>query len=387
MKKTLLIAALLLIGIGFFSYQKGIKKAPIKKMSQQKLPLLASRTSVSSETIKTKRKSAAAPGKQRYTISQNHHSPNFTQAIIDPEDVRVGQKQTMTVTLGDEKAPITEVIAEIQTDIGIIKNPLKLISGTNQNGVWEGSWIVRDTHDTMYVTTFKAVNALGEKGEARLSWTDPGCSDDATVGHGTAVTITANCTITGVDGADGGLFTITSGTVTVSAGAVLSTNDLLITGGTLVKNNDSGVVSVVSGSVICMTDGDADGYPLDTAQYADGSACSGGRRRRNLMTKISTIDCNDAVYSVGNSCGNCWAISNVCDSGCTYSVASVFCGSSFPAGSVCNGSGTGNCYKAAGASALIGCDDSIGWPGYGYCFTNFGGCIYLPTTVTCTWKP
>lgn len=307
MKKTSFAVFIIVILslIGFFSYQIVLNKPTSTKKLAQKTqktsPLLAYRAPMYPKTANKKR-SAAAPGKQTYTITQTHHSPNFTQAVIDPEEVKVGQKQTMTVTLGDEKAPITEVVAEIETDTGIIKNSLKRISGTDRQGIWEGSWIVQDTHDTTYITTFKAVNSLGEKGEARISWTDPGCSADGGVGHGTALTITANCTVSGVDGADGGLFTITSGTVTIAASAVLSANDFTISGGTL-SENSSGSISIVASSVICMTDGDADGYPATTAQYADGSACAGGRRRRYLLATINTLDCNDAAYSTTNTCG------------------------------------------------------------------------------------
>lgn len=354
MKKLFLavfvIAILSLVGV--FSYKLVLKKPiPTKKTaqkSQKKSPLLAYRAPIYPKVAK--KRSVAAPGKQTYTITQTHHSPNFTQAVIDPEDVKVGQKQTMTVTLGDEKASITEVVAEIETDTGIIKNSLKRISGTDRQGVWEGSWIVKDTHDTTYITTFKAVNKIGEKGEARISWTDPGCSADGGVGHGTALTITASCTVSGVDGADGGLFTINStsnGTVTIAASAVLSANDFTISAGNL-SENSSGSVSIVAGSVICMTDGDADGYPATTTQYADGSACQGGRRRRYLMTAVSTVDCNDAVYSATNNCSGCTtsADCNPPTTGCdlqTYTCSTDYCDRCDNGPETCTANGYTNC--------------------------------------------
>lgn len=312
----------------FFNFRSLVKKPPQKENP--------------SSITTAKRKSAAAPGKQVYSISQTTHSPNFTGVVIDPEDVKLGQTQTMTVTINDEKAPIKEVIAEIETDKGIIKNTLNKISGTDQNGVWQGSWIVKDTHDTTYVTTFKAVNKIGEKGEARLSWTDPGCSADAN--KGTSFTTTINCTITGVDGADGGTFTIAAGhTVMISAGATLVAGIFTIpTGGGTLISNSTGGINVASTNVICMNDADADNYSSATTQYLATTSCAAGQRRRNLMTSIVTLDCNDASYNTSNVC--CTVATRYQDAdGDTYGNPSVSISACPTAGYVDNAS---DCYDA-----------------------------------------
>lgn len=328
------IASIILL-FSIFLVFRSLLKNPVSKNTVSFVSPLPISSPVTSPATTSMRRSVAAPGRQSYSISQAHRSPNFTQAIIDPEDVRLGQKQTMTVYINDEKAPITEVVAEIQTDKEIIKYPLQRVSGTDQDGVWESSWIVKDTHDTTYVTTFKAVNNIGETGEARLSWTDPGCSTNAN--HGTSVTISANCTISGVDGADGGIFTVSGGTVTIAAGGTLSAASFSLSGGALVKNNDTGVVSIVAGSVICMTDADADGYSSATTQYADGAACAGGRRRRYLMTAVATLDCNDAVYSATNTCcTDTW----VCDT-CYDTCCASCCNSVGYCGGTCDGCASG----------------------------------------------
>ena len=296
MRKIIFLVLILSLPV-FFNFRSLVKK-PLPKENPQ---LLASRLPINSSISTAKRKSAAAPGKQVYSIAQTTHSPNFTQAVIDPEDVRLGQTQTMTVTINDEKAPITEVIAEIETDKGIIKNALNRISGTDQNGVWQGSWVVKDTHDTTYVTTFKAVNKIGEKGEARLSWTDPGCSTDTN--KGTSFTTTVNCTITGVDGADGGTFTLAAGdTVTISAGATLVAGIFTIptSGGTLISNS-TGIVDVDTTNIICMTDADTDNYSSATTQFLSTTTCAAGKRRRNLMTSVVTLDCYDANPATTNA--------------------------------------------------------------------------------------
>jgi hypothetical protein len=277
----LLFFALLISFILFFNLT-------IKKNNTEKY---AEIQNYSNNTETKQRKSVAAPGRQVYSVFQSHSSPVFTKVIIDPEDARLGQKQTMTAYIKDDKAPILEVIAEIKTDNKIIQVPLQRISGTDQDGVWEGSWVVEDTHDTTYTTIFKALNKENESSEIKLSWTDPGCSTDAN--HGTNLVISSSCTISGVDGADGGLFNITTGgTVTISSGATLVAARLAIKGGVLIKNVNS-IISVSSNNIICMTDSDADGYSPTTTQYWETGSCSAGKRRRYLLTSITNTDCYD----------------------------------------------------------------------------------------------
>jgi hypothetical protein len=235
-------------------------------------------------TGERKKKSLAAPGRQEYSISSAHRSPQFYKAVIDPEDVRVGEKQTMTVYVKDGKAQIVEVIADIETDNGAVKHPLTLKSGRPDDGVWEGSWVVHDTHDTTYVTVFTAKNSLGETAQSRLSWTDPGCGCT-----GTDCTVSSSCTVSGVDGADGGTLTV-SGSITVPAGATLVYGSTLNVSGTLNVNS----TGVLQSGDICMTDADSDGYAANTTQYADGSSCASGRRRRYLMASITTLDCYES---------------------------------------------------------------------------------------------
>ena len=241
-----------LIGV-FFFYRNYQTPKETKKPSP---PRLASAKPVSggiSLSGTKKRKSVAVPGKQTYSIISSHKSPEFTKAVIDPEDVKLGEKQTMTVSVKDEKATIVSVIAEIETDKGKINHPLFLKNGDASDGVWEGSWIVKDTHDTTYVTIFRAKNKIGETGEARISWTDPGCGCT-----GTNCTISGNCTVSGTDGADGGTLTINGGTVTISSvGSYLVASVLNVAGGAL-SLSYTATVYIYNPTVICMTDGDSD---------------------------------------------------------------------------------------------------------------------------------
>lgn len=328
-----------------------------------------------SSNLQPTKKSLTAPGKQTYSITMAHNSPELYKAIIDPEDVKLGQKQTMTVYVKDQEALIKEVIAEIQTDKETIKHPLTLKSGNGNDGVWESSWIVRDTHDTTYVTRFIARNTLGETGEARVSWTDPGCSCT-----GTNCTVSTTCTVSGVDGADGGTLTVSAGGITVPAGTTLLAGALTVSGGYLTVN-DTGTISVVSTNTICMTDADSDNYPANTTQIAN---CTSGRRRY-LMASITATDCVDSNATVNSGQTNSYTVHRGdgsfdynCDSVQQQqytAIASGYCPGDPGACSYQGGGGYVGSVPACGTSNTWA--DSckvVGNPVDGYdCVDNFGG--------------
>jgi hypothetical protein len=373
------------------------------------------------------KKSLAAPGRQTYSISTTHHSPDFYKAIIDPEDVKVGQSQTMTVYVKDEKAPITEVTADIQTDKEIIKHPLKRISGTDKDGVWESSWLVHDTHDTTYVTIFKAKNSLGETGDARLSWTDPGCGCTG----GADCTISTTCTVSGDEGAGGGTLTIT-GSVTVPNGTYLTYGATLNMSGTL-NLNDGGVLkpgSICGGVGAGVACPGADTCQISTrlynpqcngsgtCQFASSQDCSahvcqtgGGCSAGSCLTINNRADnypdigcgyynCNsngtcrtscgtDANCSTGRSCvgsvcvSSCWKTFGSCNAACQYNSYVQSCGNNFATGTACSGTGSGLCF-ARSSYIISGYYDSLGYYigncsdlGYGYASG------YL--AITCSW--
>jgi len=114
-------------------------------------------------------------GKQTYRISGNFNSPEPYEAVIDPVKVHVGEVQAMTLSVRDDEYPIELVQAEVETDTGIKIYQLELIEGTRDDGKWEGSWTVHDTHDATYHTTFTATNTNQETSSITLTWTDP-CS-------------------------------------------------------------------------------------------------------------------------------------------------------------------------------------------------------------------
>jgi len=99
-----------------------------------------------------------ATGKQIYNISGGTKGgPQMTQAVIDPIDPKPSQIQTFTLKANNLK-PIVEIKAIVITDNGEKVNYLKLISGTNIDGVWQGSWRITDDYDYSYQISLIAKN-------------------------------------------------------------------------------------------------------------------------------------------------------------------------------------------------------------------------------------
>lgn len=235
-----------------------------------------------------------AQGKQTYRIQQAHHSPTFTEAIIDPLDVKVGDKQTMTVSITDTYS-ITSVKAFVETDTGTKTYDLELKSGTDTNGTWENSWTVYDTHSAKYKTTFTAIDSNNESSSITLTWSDP-CSP----GAGGDWTLDGNCSASGTTGVDNGNLVIDGGyTLTLQAGATFVFNSgksVMFTNGTIAK----GTGAQVKKTNLWMTDADLDKYPASTTQVAQDLAPANGQRRY-LMNTISSTDTNDSDPCADNT--------------------------------------------------------------------------------------
>jgi len=148
--------------------------------------------------------------------SSQSADPKFVHADINPLHVYVGQTQTLSVTL-QSSAPVTSVTATTKLDNQTLTLNLTE-SGVDSNGnpIYSTSWTVFDTHVTTYNTTFTATNSAGQSNSITLAWSDP-CTG---VGRGVDSTLGANCTVSAVDGLDGGNLTIPGGTtLTLNSGA------------------------------------------------------------------------------------------------------------------------------------------------------------------------
>ncbi len=160
-------------------------------------------------------------GKYNFVIAQaaTNEGPIFLEGEIDPPDVHVGDTQWLRVIV-QSSAGIKQVTAHIETDTGIKELPLNKVGSVSyldmipnkylvKNGVleilstkqakklhgqkiaaekksffskasaqdgekekWENSWIVHDTHNTTYKTTFVVEDNAGLTNTLTLAWSD-----------------------------------------------------------------------------------------------------------------------------------------------------------------------------------------------------------------------
>lgn len=273
--------------------------------------------------------------------------PKFVEATIDPLDVKPGQIQKMRVVLNDD-VEITEVVAEIETDKGMNKVPLRrtgqsavsqadllqkkyfikdgrliLLDGKNnkevaltksaeaaslQKFVYEGQWLVRDTHEKTYQTVFVAKDASGRSERLVMAWTDP-CtppsSGDWVIGS------SQTCGTGATEGAEGGNVSFSSATcggvnpkctLTVLSGATLAWNpgySISLFGGGV----PTGILVLESGAglkqgYLCVQDADSDGYyPNATVSVGQTSTCADVGATYGRRLTLGAGDCYDANAS------------------------------------------------------------------------------------------
>lgn len=99
-------------------------------------------------------------GKTPFSVGQADKTvPQFGKGSIDPYDPVRGGTLTVTVKV-KHNAPVSGVSAIMKTDRTVsISHPLKLISGTNIDGEWQGAWRVGDSYLYRYALVLKAVSS------------------------------------------------------------------------------------------------------------------------------------------------------------------------------------------------------------------------------------
>lgn len=226
-------------------------------------------------------------GLQIYKITQAAElSPKIVEASIDPPDVHVGDTQRLSVILEDSQV-ISVVEARIETDNGITTVPLYEKKRDDGKITYGNEWIVKDTHNITYHTTFFAKDVGGRANSITLAW-----SDACGIPAGGDWTNASNCTISSTDGVDNGNITLSAGTLTLNA-------DFAFNPGKSITIN-GGSIAIAAGKSLKQTylwaiDADIDSYPDTGTQYAQDTAPTNGRRR-NLVTGPN-IDCNSADAS------------------------------------------------------------------------------------------
>ena len=337
------ISLLILFGGGLYVWQ--IKTGGYADKNTPKKETTASYKNKKGEIWKIEK------GEYSFTVSSGSELPKFLSGKIDPLDVKVGDIQTMRVVVLDEAEP-KSVIAEIGTDNGTTTISLKLVatdaytyqdllkepltqtakgdwvpniaketiftkyfgwmirpaSAASKNKyTYEAKWKVEDTHTATYRTIFTTVGSNDKKDTITLAWSDPNCSWNSTgylLGSCTAMT----------EGVDASNIYLNGYTMTLSTGGGL----FLSPGYTLTIGTGS-ILLPISGQAIqtsyrlCQVDADADGFPsASTLWNCTAEGVLGGvgtvRYQANIpFGNRSVVDCNDASYSLTNTCSTCGA--------------------------------------------------------------------------------
>jgi hypothetical protein len=85
-----------------------------------------------------------------YNISSNEPGPKIYKATFAPLGGAVpGALQRALISVRYD-APVDSVDVNMIMDNGLHPISLELKEGTAEDGAWEGSWVVKDTHNAVY---------------------------------------------------------------------------------------------------------------------------------------------------------------------------------------------------------------------------------------------
>lgn len=102
-----------------------------------------------------------AYGRQTYKVSTKS-IPIISEFIVDPLDVAFNSSQDVIVNISDTNDnPITSVTGLASTDTGTTPFALSLSSGTETNGTWQGSWVLKDSVCSNFMVTITATSNSG----------------------------------------------------------------------------------------------------------------------------------------------------------------------------------------------------------------------------------
>ena len=108
-------------------------------------------------------------GKQSYAIiTDNPQNPQILEVVLDPLDVKEGEKQVITVKVKyKDTNTVTsnyKTFVTYKTDNTITTIPLKLrkLDGPPLVGIWEGIWEPEDSYESVYMASIRAISDAGE---------------------------------------------------------------------------------------------------------------------------------------------------------------------------------------------------------------------------------
>ncbi|MEK9177148.1 MAG: immunoglobulin-like domain-containing protein, partial [Patescibacteria group bacterium] len=115
---------------------------------------------------------ALAPAGQAISLTVDTNAatqPRFVDSSITPLHVYVGDTQTYTVKVQSTGAEVTSVTATTRLDSHTFTLPLSLVSVDATGATFSASWVVFDTHNNVYRTTFTATDELGRTNSITLA--------------------------------------------------------------------------------------------------------------------------------------------------------------------------------------------------------------------------
>jgi LysM repeat protein len=105
-------------------------------------------------------------GVQTYSVATKT-IPKIYQIVVDPLNVNYLASQTVSVSISDTN-PITQVSGQAITDTKTVNFTLNLISGSQTDGVWQGSWVLQDSICQNYQI---AITATSQSGTSKVTLT------------------------------------------------------------------------------------------------------------------------------------------------------------------------------------------------------------------------
>jgi hypothetical protein len=99
-------------------------------------------------------------------------TPMILDASVTPTKVQSGSTMIITVMVKDSRG-IATVQAKNHHEKGFDVVDLCLISGTQYNGVWKGTWVVHDTISREYTSLITAFSLSGRYSSITVPWSDP----------------------------------------------------------------------------------------------------------------------------------------------------------------------------------------------------------------------
>jgi len=102
-----------------------------------------------------------APGAHTYSVTTKS-VPTIYQIVVDPLNVNYSASQTVTASIRDTNGnPITSVSGSAITDTKSVNFTLTRISGTETDGVWQGTWVLQDSICQNYQVKISATSQSG----------------------------------------------------------------------------------------------------------------------------------------------------------------------------------------------------------------------------------